>query len=281
MRTAFGARRPSPLLVRVVSGSVILVAVVGLVLLGLPGLALLATVIGGAALWEFRLLSERMGWLAPAWLIFPLGALLAFSGTPGPLRHVSVELVISLSLVVGLGVFLFLPGSRQGLGRWAMGVAGAIYIGMPFHYYLLLYADAPATGRGLAWILFTILAVAASDIAALLVGMRLGRHGFFNWISPKKTLEGAIAGVVLAVLVMVLGGLGVLHLPLLHTLVLGALVGVTAELGDLVESQMKRIAGVKDSSNLIPGHGGVLDRIDSVLFPPIVVYFYALQFHLL
>ena len=80
---------------------------------------------------------------------------------------------------------------------------------------------------------------------------------------------------------MVVGVFAVIGLPLLHAIALGILVGVSAQLGDLVESQMKRIAEVKDSSNLVPGHGGVLDRLDSILFPPILVYFYVSMFGLL
>jgi phosphatidate cytidylyltransferase len=159
-----------------------------------------------------------------------------------------------------------------------MGVTGALYIGMPFNYYLLLYTSKP---NGLVWTLFTIFAVVVSDSAALLVGSRIGRHPFFTNISPHKTVEGAVAGVVGAVLVMLLGVSGVLGISPLHAIVLGFLVGLSAEVGDLVESQMKRIAEVKDSSNLIPGHGGVLDRLDSILFPPILVYFYVMVFHLL
>jgi phosphatidate cytidylyltransferase len=113
------------------------------------------------------------------------------------------------------------------------------------------------------------------------VGSRIGRHPFFRAISPGKTVEGAVAGVVGSVAVMLIGVSGVLGLSPLHALLLGVLIGVTAEVGDLVESQMKRIAEVKDSSNLIPGHGGVLDRLDSILFPPILVYFYVTLFHLL
>jgi len=81
-----------------------------------------------------------------------------------------------------------------------------------------------------------------------------------------------------AVLLGAITGLGI---PLGHAVVIGLLIGASAELGDLVESQMKRVAGVKDSSGLIPGHGGMLDRMDSVLFPPIVVFVYATVFHLL
>jgi phosphatidate cytidylyltransferase len=149
---------------------------------------------------------------------------------------------------------------------------------MPFNYYLLLYTS---KSNGLEWALFTVLAVVASDSAALLVGSRIGRHPFFTTISPKKTVEGAIAGVLGAVVVMFVGVTAVMGFSPIHGLALGVLVGVSAEVGDLVESQMKRIAEVKDSSNLIPGHGGVLDRLDSILFPPILVFFYVTMFHIL
>jgi phosphatidate cytidylyltransferase len=268
--------KPSSLMVRILSAFVILGAVIGLVLVGIFGVYVLVIVLGGLALYEFSGLSDKMGSRAPAWLLFPLGAFFAFSGTL--LKEVDVDLVLALALVGGLGAFLVLPGRRQGLSRWAMGLAGALYIGMPFNFYLLLYTSKP---NGLQWTLFTILAVVASDAAALLVGSRIGRHPFFANISPKKTLEGAIAGVVGAVLVMLIGMSAVLAINPLHAIILGFLVGTSAEVGDLVESQMKRIADVKDSSNLIPGHGGVLDRIDSIFFPPILVYFYVTVFHLL
>jgi phosphatidate cytidylyltransferase len=129
--------------------------------------------------------------------------------------------------------------------------------------------------------LFTILAVVVSDAAALLVGSRIGRHPFFPTISPNKTVEGAVAGVVGAIVVMLIGVSAVIGLSPIHAIVLGVLIGISAEVGDLVESQMKRIAEVKDSSHLIPGHGGVLDRLDSILFPPILVYFYVTMFHIL
>jgi len=267
--------RPSPLMVRVLSGVVILAAFLALLYAGRYGVYTLAVVLGGLALWEFLQLSGKMGYQAPGWLLFPLGIYFIFSGTL--LAAVETQAVLSFALVVGLGAFVFAPGRRQGLGRWAMGVAGAIYIGMPLNYYLQLYS----ARNGLGWLLAVILTVVVTDVAALLVGMRFGRHPFLPAISPKKTVEGAAGGFLAAVLVMLLLGVTMLHLAPYHAVALGILVGVMAELGDLVESQMKRLAEVKDSSNLIPGHGGVLDRLDSVLFPPIVVYLYAFYLHLL
>ncbi len=268
--------KPTPLLVRILSAFVILAIVIGAIYLGIYGAYALVILLAGLALWEFRNLSDGMGSRAPSWLLFPLGAFFAFSGTV--LKQVDVNLVLSFALVGGLAAFLFVPGRRQGLGRWAMGMAGALYIGMPFNYYLVLYSSQP---HGMVWALFIIFAVVANDAAALLVGSRIGRHPFFPTISPRKTLEGAIAGVAGSVIVMFIGVSLIIGLRPIHAIALGILVGMSAQAGDLVESQMKRIAEVKDSSNLIPGHGGVLDRLDSILFPPILVYFYVLMFHIL
>ena len=268
--------KPSPLMVRILSAFVFMAIVVGAIFAGDYAVYALVVLLAGLALWEFRGLSDGMGFRAPLWLLFPLGAFFAFSGTV--LKRVDLAVVLSLALVAGLGAFLVVPGRRQGLGRWAMGMAGALYIGMPFNYYLLLYTTPP---HGLIWTVFTVFAVIASDAAALLVGRRFGRHPFFSNISPKKTVEGAVAGVVAAVVVTLIGVSVVLGISPLHAIAIGLLVGLSAIMGDLVESQMKRIAEVKDSSNLVPGHGGVLDRLDSILFPPILVYFYVSMFGLL
>src|ERR1700716_1087880 len=226
--------KPSTLMVRILSALVLLSIVIGAIYAGTYGAYVLVLVLGGFALWEFIGLSEGMGSRAPAWLLFPLGIFFAFSGTV--LKQIDVTLVLSLSLVGGLAAFLVVQGRRQGLGRWAMGMAGALYIGMPFNYYLLLYTSKP---NGLVWALFTIFAVVASDSAALLVGSRIGRHPFFATISPKKTVEGAIAGIVAAVAVMLIGVSAILGLSPVHAIALGLLIGISAMVGDLVESQMK------------------------------------------
>jgi phosphatidate cytidylyltransferase len=264
------------LLVRVASALVLIVLVVGLLALGKAGLFALVVLLAALALWEFRRLSGLMGFRAPTWLLYPLGFYFAFSATE--FKAIPVQLVLAVALIVGLSVFLFLPGRRQGLGRWAMGLAGAVYIGMPLNYYLLVYN---VGAQGLAWVLAIVAAVIAGDAAALLIGSWVGRHPFFPQISPKKTWEGAATGVFCCTAVFLVAGLTVLKVVWWHATVIGILIGISAVVGDLVESQMKRLAQVKDSSTLIPGHGGVLDRLDSALFAPIVVYLYGRLLHLL
>lgn len=264
--------------VRIASAAVLLAVSIGLLALGLPGFYAFTLVACVFSLWEFRGISAHLGAAAPLWLLFPLGLYFMFSGTE--LRWLPLQDVLAATLIVGLSVFLFLPGRTQGLGRWAMAVAGALYIGFPINYYLLLYTQ-PSGYRGLIWVLITLATLMLQDTAALLAGRRFGRHPFFLRISPKKTWEGAVGGFVIGIAVMVLGTMFLLGVPWWHGLVLGVLASLTGVAGDLVESQLKRLAAIKDSSNLIPGHGGVLDRMDSLLFAPIAIYLYASAFHLL
>ena len=265
------SRLPSPLAVRVISGGAILGVFLLLIYVGRLGVYTLALAAALLSLWEFGSLTRRMGVPAALWLLLPLGLYVTVSGTL--LQRANPEVVLAVAALVGLTLLTVLPGSGSAFVRWSMAVGGALYIGLPLNYYLLLYTASRA--HGLAWILVTILAVVASDVAALLVGRRLGRRPFFQNISPSKTLEGAIAGALSPVIVTLVGGYALLGLSPVNCVALGLLIGAAAELGDLVESQLKRRAGVKDSSHLIPGHGGVLDRIDSILFPGVVVYLYA------
>jgi phosphatidate cytidylyltransferase len=113
----------------------------------------------------------------------------------------------------------------------------------------------------------------------MVAGLRFGRHRFFPQISPKKTVEGAVAELLASTIFFGIVGL-LLNISFPHNVILGLLIGVFAQVGDLVESQIKRTAGVKDASHLIPGHGGLLDRIDSLLLVGVVVYYYVTSLHL-
>jgi phosphatidate cytidylyltransferase len=112
------------------------------------------------------------------------------------------------------------------------------------------------------------------DSAAYFVGSAIGRHPFFHSISPRKSLEGAVAGAVASILVGAIAGPWLIGISVPLGAGLGALMAVAAQGGDLVESAIKRQAGVKDSGTLIPGHGGLLDRADSLVLMAPVVYCY-------
>jgi phosphatidate cytidylyltransferase len=140
-------------------------------------------------------------------------------------------------------------------------------------------ADAPlaALGGERGWILLLVLAVWSYDTGAFLVGRTFGRTKFLTHISPSKSVEGVIGGVV-ATTVVVAILLWALGESPIHALVLGPLTALAAQAGDLAESVIKRAAGAKDSGTLIPGHGGMLDRVDSFVFAAPVVTLYVLAF---
>jgi phosphatidate cytidylyltransferase len=133
---------------------------------------------------------------------------------------------------------------------------------------------------GLEWTL-TLLAVTwMGDTAAFLAGKGFGRTRLAPMLSPNKTNEGAVAGLLIGLLVaLLLRRFLFADLPLRHVVLASLLIGIFGQLGDLAESMLKRAAGVKESSNLIPGHGGMLDRIDSLLFAFPILYLYLQQIY--
>ena len=120
-----------------------------------------------------------------------------------------------------------------------------------------------------------ILVVWGYDTGAYLVGRQVGRHRLVEHISPAKTVEGLAGGLVAATIAAGIGA-ALIGLDPWHPLLIGPIVGITAQVGDLAESMLKRAAGRKDSGGIIPGHGGILDRIDSFLFAAPVLAGYAL-----
>ena len=165
-------------------------------------------------------------------------------------------------------------GFQDTIQDFAYTAAGAIYVGLPLSLALVLRAEV----QGLEWILVVILGAFATDTGAFFTGRAIGRRPLAPAISPGKTQEGAVGGLVAGVAaVMALAALLELPLSIPQSAVLGALVSVAGQAGDLVESKIKRVAGAKDAGGLIPGHGGILDRLDSVVFVIVVVYaFYIL-----
>jgi phosphatidate cytidylyltransferase len=171
-------------------------------------------------------------------------------------------------------IYLFRFQDMQAVSRdLAVSLFGLLYIPLLLSHAALL-RTLPA---GRDWIFLVLFVVMASDTLAYFVGMKWGRHSLYVAVSPKKTIEGSVGGL--------LGGIcGALtckwsffaELGALDVLLLGCGVGAFSQLGDLVESLLKRSFGVKDSGSIIPGHGGLLDRLDSLLFAFPVTYYYAI-----
>jgi phosphatidate cytidylyltransferase len=211
-----------------------------------------------------------------------------------------VELTGSAAILVAVAVLLAAVGGfarldpREGLTAWIGTVFGGVYVGM-LGFIVRLGNEAPGLSSRApvatvldaqrAWVLVLILSVWAYDTGAYLVGRAYGeRFGeltgltrFLTNISPSKTYAGLIGGLVATTGVIGLG-LWATGQPVWHALALGPLVGLAAQAGDLAESMLKRAAGAKDSGNLIRGHGGMLDRVDSFLFAAPVLTLYVLTF---
>ncbi len=132
---------------------------------------------------------------------------------------------------------------------------------------------------GEAYIWLALISTWVSDTAAYGVGTLVGQHKLCPRISPGKTVEGAIGGLIACTAVTGLLG-GWINIPLPNAITMGLFIGGAAQLGDLTESLLKRFAGVKDSGNLLPGHGGILDRFDSIIFVIPVIYYYIQSFFL-
>jgi phosphatidate cytidylyltransferase len=270
---------------RAISAAVLVPVLLIVIAIGGPVLALAVTLVTAiAAIEVFRLLNG--GGYAPF-----LGLGTAFAVTI-VLDAAFPEVLEGSGLLLGaIGIVLVAVASftkadpRDGLQSWMATVFGAFYISL-LSFIIRLGHAGPAVphsapfdllGPERGWILMLLLTVWAFDTGAYLVGRTIGRTPFLRHISPSKTVEGVVGGVIASTIVvgLMLWGLG--QNPI-HALVLGPLTALAAQAGDLAESVIKRAAGAKDSGTLIPGHGGMLDRVDSFIFAAPVMTLYVLAF---
>ena len=273
----------SELAKRVVSALVAAPLAIGAVYWGGAALATFLGVIAAAGAWEFYRMARGAGaapfagagiaLAAAAPLVAHAHHLPARSG-PGPL----FTLPAVVPVLAMLALFAAAIWRRGVAGRPLVAVAstvlGVAYVGVPIAYGYALRYHAYAIGRaaGSAVVMFPVLLTWASDIGAYAFGRMLGRHKLIPAVSPGKTVEGALGGLLCTMLVAiayeawVLRPVAQLAMAPWWAAAFGLAISVAAQIGDLVESLLKREAGIKDSSRLIPGHGGVLDRVDSLLF---------------
>lgn len=232
---------------------------------GLLGVVL---VLAGLAFTEYARIADGIGARVPWWttLVATLGACAMV-----PFPWVSVEVVIVVGLIgTAANVLLSDRAGPSTLLDTSAAVLAPVYIGLPLGSLVAIHAVA---GREAVLVLMGTVAV--SDTAQFYTGRLFGRTPLSPRRSPKKTVEGAIGGLVVAPAAIVAAGTA--WLPGMDPLglgLLGVLIVVAGIIGDLFESMLKRAAGLKDSSHLIPGHGGVLDRIDALLFAAPVFYFF-------
>ncbi len=161
-----------------------------------------------------------------------------------------------------------LEDKYQHLGWTLLGV---LYVGFLFPHFVLIHRGS----QGVQWVFWLLLVVFLSDTAAYVTGMALGKRKLYPQVSPGKTVEGAIGALLISVLAGTLGARFLLpNLTWFEAVLLSLVVGLLAQVGDLVESWIKRVFSVKDSGRLLPGHGGLLDRLDSLIFPAVFIAYY-------
>jgi phosphatidate cytidylyltransferase len=258
--------------------------ILGAVILGGIWYFILVQIIAVGVLYEFYLLAEKKG-TRPQQLIgmFGLTGILIFFGYPslGDLFGFSGGTIDALEFMLAVGLFFILLVvtielyHRNGSPILNIGatVLGVLYVGAGMGTFLGL-RELFDSG---AIIIVMLVSIWVCDTAAYLGGKAMGKHKLYVAISPNKTIEGAVFGLIFALLTSVackyiFAG----ELSLLDAAVVGLIVGTVGQIGDLAESMFKRDVGVKDSSNFFPGHGGFLDRFDSIMFVAPAVYLYVL-----
>lgn len=257
---------------RILTAILLIAGVVALVFLGqLWMLTLAACLIAELAAFEYLTLANSTGVRVPAWWMAAGTACLFLLTLPG--FHNEAELPVLSALALMLLAWTAFRGKLERvLPDAALGLFGLVYVAYPLTLLPMLWNR----DDGKPLVIFLMVCVWAGDIAALYVGRSFGKHKLTS-LSPNKTWEGTIASVagsvVAGLAVVYLGdvlsarGNTVLHIlePVWQSIVLAVIINVAAQLGDLMESAIKRAAGVKDSGTILPGHGGVLDRIDALL----------------
>ena len=281
---------------RAISSVIVVLLTLGPVFLGRYIFTALIAVVIGAVLHEFNTMARFAGHRPVAWVGYgTIGALLltAYFQRWGQWGAT----VITAATVLALVALMFCQDYHGTLTDWALTVAGMLYIGLLGAHFILLrdlpgsldsfveridmigrwqYREGTDTALGLGWYLLAQVVTWLTDVGAYLVGRTWGRRKLAPAISPGETIEGGLGGLALGALASLVCAWA-FGLPIhpLVALAVGAVLSTVGQMGDLAESLIKRQAGVKDSGTLIPGHGGMFDRVDSLLVVVAVTYYLA------
>jgi phosphatidate cytidylyltransferase len=258
---------------RVLSGAALLVVAIATVWFANPPIFLIvAEVLLILACSEYVGLAKRSGLhvsahVATAAAVVTCAAFAGVAISGPPLLALDVVLMTAL-VTLGAMTLLEWDGGQQAVASAAASIFPALYLGLPIGAMIAIRES-----RGPSGLFLLMLTVFTSDTAQYYTGRAFGRTPLAPAVSPKKTVEGALGGFVFgALLLAVVGQWWLPTVPVWLRALLGVAIVVLGIVGDLFESMLKRSAGVKDSSSLIPGHGGVLDRIDALLFAAPIYY---------
>jgi phosphatidate cytidylyltransferase len=288
---------------RLISAAILAPLVVGVALLGEPWMSSLVGLLVFLAMVELISLLDAGGFAPPQVLALAVGIVVGGAGlvaanealVGGALADLlratdppGLPAVALAAAVVALGMAGFTRAEpRDGFITWAVTSFGVAYVGLLAPFIVVVAHLSPAGGTaatpvgalnlqaGTAWMLLLLLVVWGYDSGAYLTGRWLGRRRLIDHISPSKTVEGLVGGLLTATIAAGVGA-WLIGLDAWQPLVIGPTIGLAAQAGDLAESLVKRAAGRKESGFLVPGHGGILDRIDSFLFAAPVLVLYAL-----
>jgi len=263
--------------------SIVLWGVMVAVVFWLPptALYLFVNIVLARAVWEFYVICEAKG-LRTYKVWGTAGTLALISGSwfihrRQDVVQLSYDFDILILLIFTLGVFIRQFPQKlnpQGIETMAVTLFGLMYVAWLGNFITRINFAAP-TGR--FFVMYLVVVTKFTDIGAYLVGSTLGRHKMIPRISPNKTWEGTAGGMLFALISSLLCVhflQAELHMNMTHGVILGLLLGAAAVVGDLAESLIKREAGIKDSSTILPGHGGALDLVDSLLFTAPLLYVY-------
>ncbi|MEK6375128.1 MAG: phosphatidate cytidylyltransferase [Acidobacteriota bacterium] len=227
-------------------------------------------VVAALALYEFLVLGQCKGYVLPVPLCI---AVMLFVVAAFVFEPISVEMGVFVALLVIPASYVLMSGNLDdALPSSAIAVLATLYVGMLAGSMIRLRNDFTV---GWKLVYFLLLVVWLGDAGAYYVGRSLGRHKLSPRISPKKTIEGLVGGITMSVITaLVIHFTFFKELPLLHAIIAGVILSIAGVIGDLAESMWKRSAAVKDSGTLIPGHGGFLDRFDSIFFTAPILYSY-------
>ncbi|WP_276874048.1 phosphatidate cytidylyltransferase [Dialister micraerophilus] len=266
---------------RIITAIIGIILVLGLIILGNWILTFAVLAIAGIALTEYGCMLERLGIKIRFKISCIFLALIILSAYTGILKFFVSGLFGSFLILC----FSILKISKKSINDLMYTVFGVLYLGIGFGSLLFLRQNneffdigLSSINNGVFTILFALIGTWASDSFAYLVGKRFGKHKMAPHISPNKTLEGLFGGIVGTIVLCSIFSI-YFGLVLWKGVLCGAIVSVVAPIGDLFESYLKRACDVKDSGKLLPGHGGMLDRFDSILFvsPAMLIVLYLIQ----